>query len=109
MEQQLSTYQDFNREGCKISDEFHSDILSVTSDINHAIGPNKNKSGLRGLILSKLTMISESIDEKRKSDERRASESEIKIVELQNNLKSYEQELLQIRKRYGDSRKRSVS
>ncbi|MDR3569613.1 MAG: GGDEF domain-containing protein [Syntrophobacteraceae bacterium] len=99
MEQQLSTYQDFNKEGYKISNEFYTDILSSTTDINHAIGPNTNESGLRGLIHSKLIMISESIDLKRKSDERRASESEIKINELQNDLKAHERELLQIRKR----------
>ena len=99
MEQQLSTYQEFNKEGCQISNKFYADILSHTTEINNVLDPNKSESGIRGLILLKLTMISESIDEKRKLDELRAVESEAKIVGLQNNLKSYERELLQIRKR----------
>jgi diguanylate cyclase (GGDEF)-like protein len=99
MEQQLSKYQEFNRESCKISNEFYTDISSYTTDIHHAMGPNKDEADIRNLIHSKLIMISESIDDKRKSDERRAIEADVKIVELQNNLKSYEKELLQIRKR----------
>ncbi len=107
MEEQLSTYQEFNKEGCRISNDFYSDILSHTTDIQQAIVPDKKESSLRGLILNKLTEISETIDEKRKVDEKREIEAEIKIAELQNNLRSYERELLQIRKR-SDSLEKEV-
>lgn len=99
MEEQLSTYQEFNKEGGRISKDFYSDILSYTTDIHKAIAPDNKEGSLRDLIMSKLIKISDSIDDKRKVDEKREIEAELKIAELQNNLRSYEKELLQIRKR----------
>jgi diguanylate cyclase (GGDEF)-like protein len=97
--EQLSTYQEFNKESTNINNNFYTDILSHTTDIHNTIGMTKIKSDIHGMIIAKLIVISKAIDEKRKSDELRAVETEAKISELQNNIKLYEKELLQVRKR----------
>jgi diguanylate cyclase len=97
MEEQLSSYKDFNREAHQISDEFHNDLLSTTDDIHHAIESGNNRQNIRALIASKLSVISRAIEVKRQSDDDRLRVADAKIAELQNNLVTYEHEIQQVR------------
>ena len=90
MEEQLSSYKDFNREIHQSNDEFNSDLLSTAADINHAIDSVNSPQHIRTFIASKLNVISKAIDEKRQADDDRLRKADAKIAELQNNLMTYE-------------------
>ena len=82
-----------------ISNEFHNDLLSHTDDMHRAFDSGKSLQDIRHLITSKLNTISKAIEIKRESDDARLQEADTKIAELQNNLRTYKQEILQVRER----------
>jgi diguanylate cyclase len=99
MEEQLSSFQDYNKETHQVSDEFHNDILSHTGEIHRAFDSGKSLQDIRNLITSKLNTISKAIEIKRESDEVRLRKADASIAELQDNLRIYKQEILQVKER----------
>jgi diguanylate cyclase len=99
MEEQLSSYQDYNRETHQMSSDFHNDILSHTDEMDSAFNSDRSLQDVRHLLTSKLNTISKAIEIKRESDEARLQEADANITELQNNLRIYKEEILQIRER----------
>ncbi|MGA2936023.1 MAG: GGDEF domain-containing protein [Syntrophobacteraceae bacterium] len=99
MEEQLFSYQNYNRESYLLSNEFQDDLLLHTGDMGHALDVGNNLEDARHLITSKLSVIAKAVDVKRQEDEVRLLESDKKITELQNNVKTYNQEILQVRER----------
>jgi diguanylate cyclase (GGDEF)-like protein len=99
MEQQLSSYQNYNRQTHQISSTFQNDMLSHAGEMHRAFDSGKSLPDIRHLISSKLNTISKTIEIKRQSDEARLREADAKIADLQNNLSIYKQEILQIRDR----------
>ncbi len=97
MEEQLLSYQNYNKETHQIAANFHSDILSQAGDMHQALDSVNNLHDVRNLITSKLHTISQAIDTKQQSDEVRLREADTKITELQKNIKTYNQEIVQIR------------
>ncbi|MGO9311290.1 MAG: GGDEF domain-containing protein [Syntrophobacteraceae bacterium] len=99
MEEQLSLYQNHNRETNHINNDFQDDLLSHTDEMHRAFDSGKSLPDIRHLITSKLNTISKAIEIKRESDASRLEEADANITELQNNLRTYEQEILQVRER----------
>jgi diguanylate cyclase len=99
MEEQLSSYQNYNRETHEISNQFHNDLLSHTEDMHRSLNSGQSLYDIHHQITSKLNTISKAIEIKRYSDEVRLRQSDTKIAKLQNNLRTYKQEILQIRER----------
>ncbi len=99
MEEQLFSYQNHNRETYLLSNEFHDDLLLHTGDMGHALDVVNNFEDVRHLITSKLSVIVKAVELKQQEDEVRLQEADKKISELQNNVKTYNQEILQVRER----------
>lgn len=99
MEDQLSSYENFNRETHLMNSDFDSGLLSHTIDMHNAIGSGKSLHEISSLITSRLNTISKAIEEKRQSDEIRLREADTKITELQTNLRTYRQEILEVKER----------
>jgi len=99
MEEQLSSYQNYNKETHEISSQFNNDLLSHTEDMHRSLDSGESLQDIRNQITSKLNTISKAIEIKRQSDEVRLREADAKIAELQNNLRTYQQEILQIKER----------
>ncbi len=99
MEEQLLSYQTYNKETHQIGSEFHNDLLSHTYDMHRAFDSGKSLKDIRDLITLKLNTISKAIETKCKSDDARLLEADTKIAELQNNLRTYKEEILQVRDR----------
>ncbi len=99
MEDQLSQHQNYNRETYQISSAFHDDLLSHTNEMHRVFDSGKSLRDIRHQIDVKLNTISEAIELKRQSDEVRLQEADASIAELQNNLRIYKQEILQIKDR----------
>ena len=99
MEEQLSSYQNYNRETHHISSEFQNDLSSHTDELHRVFDSGKNMQDVRNLLTSKLNTISKAIEIKRESDEARLQEADANITELQNNLRIYKEEILQVKER----------
>jgi diguanylate cyclase len=97
MEEQLFSYQNHNRSTYLLSNEFHNDLLLHTGDMSHALDVGDNFEDIRHLITSKLSVITKAVEVKRQADEIRLLEADKKIAELQNNVKIYNREILQVR------------
>jgi len=99
IQDQLFSYQNHNRETYNLSNEFHDDLLLQTTDISDVLDVGKSFEEARHLIKSKLSVIAKAVDVKRKEDEVRLLEADKKIAELQNDVKTYNHEMLQVRER----------
>jgi diguanylate cyclase len=99
MEEDLFSYQSHNRETYILSNEFQDDVLLHTGDMGHALNVGNEFEHVRHLITSKISVIAKAVEVKRQEDEVRLLESDKKIEELQNNVKTYNQEILQVRER----------
>ena len=99
MEEQLSSYQTYNRETHNISSEFQNDLSSHTDEIHRIFESSKSLQDVRHLLTSKLSTISKAIEIKRESDEARLQEADASITELQNNLRIYKEEIIQVKER----------
>jgi diguanylate cyclase len=67
--------------------------------MNQVFDTSKSLKEIRTFILSRLSIITESIEKKRQEDESRLQAAEGKIDELQNSLRTYSDEILQVRER----------
>jgi len=102
MEEQLSSYQNYNRDTNNINDDFNADLLSHANEMHktlNVLNVEKNIHDIRNIITTKLNTISKAIEVKRQSDEIRLQEADSKINELQNNLKTYKLEIIQVREK----------
>ncbi len=99
IEERLSSYQSYNKDTYQISSDFNDDLSSHTNDVLYAVDSCSNLVNIQKLIIDKLDMISKSIETKRRSDEIRLHEADTRIAELQNNLKTYEVEISQVKER----------
>lgn len=99
MEGQLYSYQSYSRETNQISNAFHDNLLSQTGDVQREFDLGKNLQDIRHLIAIKLNTISQAIETKRRADEVRLREADSKINDLQNNRKTYKQEIMQVKGR----------
>ncbi len=107
MEEQLLSFQNYNKDTYQLNSKFHDGLLSHTDAMHRAFDSSKSLNDIRHHITSKLSAISKAIEVKSQSDEIRAKEVDSKIAELQSNVKTYNQEILQIRKR-ADSLEKEV-
>ena len=99
IEEDLFSCRNHNRETYNLSSEFHDDLLLHTGDMSHVLNVGNSFEETSHLITSKLSVIAKAVDVKRQEDEVRLLEADKKIEELQNNVKTYNQEILQVRER----------
>ncbi len=99
MEEQLSAFHIYNQETNKISNDFHTTLLSHTDELNSTFTLDKSQQDIRTIISSKLVTISKAIEIKKKSDTVRLQEADTKIERLQYNLNIYNKEIVQVTKR----------
>lgn len=97
MEKQLVSCHTYNREMHSINNEFGDGLLLHTKEMNQIFGTNKGLGEVRRFILSKLSIIAESIEKKRHEDELKLQAAEKRINELQNCLRTSCDEILQVR------------
>ena len=99
VEQQLLSYQTYNNEIHSNDSVFSDELLLHTKDMNNILGANNKISEVRSFIVSKLSIIAESIVKKRHEDELKLKAAEERMNELQNCLRTYGEEILQVRER----------
>ena len=99
MEERLLSFQSYNRDTHQLNSEFHNGLLSHTDELHRAIDSSEILPDIRNYITSKLSAISKAIEVKNQSDEFRAKETDAKIAELHNNVKTYNKEIIQITER----------
>jgi diguanylate cyclase (GGDEF)-like protein len=99
MEEQLSAYKNFNQEVSQINSEFNDNLLSHTDELHRTFTSGKKQEDIYNLILSKLKVISKAIEIKEESDMVRLKEADAKIADLQQNLRTYNQEIAQVTQR----------
>jgi diguanylate cyclase (GGDEF)-like protein len=99
MSEQLSSYQDHNRQTYLINGKFDNDLLTHTNDMHLAFDSGKDLNDIRSVITSKLDVISRALEVKRQEDELRQREADLKISGLQSDLRTYELEILQVKER----------
>jgi diguanylate cyclase len=80
-----------------INNDFGDGLLLHTKEMNQIFGTNKGLGEVRHFILSKLSIIAESIEIKRHQDQLKLQAAEERINELQNCLKKNCDEILQVR------------
>ena len=107
MEEQLLCYQDGNKEANVQSRDFHDNLILHADEMHRAFDSGKSITDIRQLITSKISIIYKTIEAKRQLDEARLRETDTKMAELQNNLRTYSQEILQVRER-ADSLEKEV-
>jgi diguanylate cyclase (GGDEF)-like protein len=99
MEEDMASYQTYNRETHEANSEFYDDVLSNTDEIHRIFDVDQGRQDIRSLITYKLNTISKTIETKRESDEVRLREADASITELQDNLRISKQEILQVKER----------
>ncbi len=97
IEQQLLSCHAYNKEMHSVNSEFGDGLLLHANEINQIFGTNKDLGEIRRFILSKLSIIAESIEKKRHKDELKLQAAEERINELQNCLRKNCEEILQVR------------
>jgi len=97
IEQQLLSCHTYNKEMHSINSEFGDGLLLHANEINQIFGTNKDLGEIRRFILSKLSIIAESIEKKGHEDELKLHAAEERINELQNCLRKNCEEILQVR------------
>jgi len=97
IEKQLSSCHTYNKEMNSINNDFGDGLLLHTKEMNQIFGTNKGLGEVRHFILSKLSIIAESIEIKRHQDQLKLQAAEERINELQNCLKKNCDEILQVR------------
>jgi diguanylate cyclase (GGDEF)-like protein len=99
MEKQLLLYHTYNNEMHSNDNAFSDTLLSHTKDMNYILSTNKRLSEIRSFIVSKLSLIAESIEKKRHEDELKLKAAEERMNELQNCLRTYGDEILLVKER----------
>ena len=99
IEKELFSYQTRNRETYLLHDRFCDNLLSHTEDLNDAVSSLKPVDGTRQFIASRLNTIGKALELKKKEDENRLREADSKIAELQNSVRSYNDEIIQVTER----------
>ena len=99
LEKQLLSYQTYNNEMHSNDNAFSDELLLHTKDMNDILGTNKRLSEIRSFIVSKLSIIAKSIEKKRHEDELKLKAAEERMNELQNCLRTYGDEILQVKER----------
>ena len=99
IEKELFSYQTHNRETYLLHDRFCDNLLSHTEDLNDAVCSLKPVDGSRQFIASRLNTIGKALELKKKEDENRLKEADSKIAELQNSVRSYNDEIIQVTER----------
>jgi len=99
MEGQLFSCQSHNRDTYQLNNDFNNNLLLRTEDMNRVFDSSGSMEDIRDRITSNVTAITKAIEIKQQKDEVRLREADAKIAELQSNLKTYGQEIIQIRER----------
>lgn len=107
MEEQLCRYHDLNRETHQSGVQFHSELLSHTEDMHRTLNSGEALADIRHRITAKLSTISKAVEGKSQADEARLREADLKIAELESNLKAHNQEIVNMRER-ADSLEKEV-
>lgn len=107
LEDQLLSFQAYNRDTHQLSSKFNDDLLTNAHDMHSIFDTGKSLQDIKTHFTSKLVAISNAIQVKNHSDEVRAKEADTKIAQLQNSLNTYNLEILQIRDR-ADSLEKEV-
>ena len=95
----LEYFHAYNKEVRAINTEFNDGLLSHTKQINQVFDTNKGLEEVRRFIISKLSTIAESIIKKRHEDEMKLQAADERINQLQSSLRTYSDEILQVRER----------
>lgn len=98
MEKQLIAYHGFNEDAFRSNEDFRSDLLSRTVEIQEAFD-REDRLQDRSFIVSKLQHIKAAIEAKQREDKMRLSEANRKIAELKANLKASREEILLMEQR----------
>jgi len=88
-----------HRECNAIENNFTNTLLNHTKDIKNIFTTKKELGEIRSFILSKVSVISDAIQEKKRADESKLQAAERKINELQSNLQTYTDEIIQMKER----------
>jgi diguanylate cyclase (GGDEF)-like protein len=99
IEKELFSYQTHNRETYLLHDRFCDNLLSHTEDLNDAVCSLNPVNGTRQFIASRLNTIGKALELKKKEDEDRLKEADSKIAELQNSVRTYNDEIIQVTER----------
>lgn len=99
IDEQLASYQNYRKEGSQISNEFHDTLLSHTDDMHRVVDSGESLADIRNIITSKLNIISTTIETNRQIDGLRGVEADTRIIDLQNDLRIYKDEILKVRER----------
>jgi len=99
MEEQLFSYQNYSEESHQISIKFNDSLLEHTNDVNITVDALISVQDIHTIITSMLNVISTAIKDKNNTDEVRHREANLKISELQDNLRTYKEEILQVKER----------
>jgi diguanylate cyclase len=99
MEEKLFSYQDYHKRSHEINNQFHCALMNQTDDVHRVFNSLDIRHDIHSIISSKLNLISQAIEDKNKQDEARHHEADCKIIELQNDLKAYENEIVLVRER----------
>jgi diguanylate cyclase (GGDEF)-like protein len=99
MEKHVLSCHTYNEEMHSLNNEFNDGLLSHTKEIKQIFGTNKGLEEVRRFILAKLSVIAESIGKKRHEDGLKLQAAEQRIDELQNSLRTYSDEIVQVRER----------
>ncbi|MDR3566670.1 MAG: GGDEF domain-containing protein [Syntrophobacteraceae bacterium] len=99
VEEQVLSYKSLNRHAHDANSEFNDKIFSDTQEIRNMFALGKSLEDTRNMVTSKLNTITKAIEAKRKYDAVLLQKADRKISDLQNNVKTYSKEILQVKER----------
>ena len=98
IENKLLSCHTYNNEMHSTNNDFGDGLLVHAKEMNQIFGANRGVEEIRRFILSKLSIIAESI-EKKQEDDLKLQAAEERIYDLQNSVRTYSDEILQVRER----------
>jgi diguanylate cyclase len=99
IENNLTSYHSHNKEIYSVNNKFNDKLISEAEGINHIFTETKGLEDIRKLIISKLSWMVKSIEEKKQTDEEKLRIAEKMISELQISLRAYGDEIVQMKER----------
>ncbi len=99
IERQLVSFHSYNKEMHSANNEFSDGLRGHTKEMSQILRADKGLEEVRRFILSKLSIIMESIEKKAYEDKIKLEVAEQKMSDLQASLRTYSDEILQVTER----------
>lgn len=97
IEEQLFSYRIQNKDTFSDNNEFHDTLRIHTGEMKHAL--DKGMDGMLSFISAKLIAIGKAIETKQQRDEIRLEEADSKITQLEDCVRTYNEEIAEVRER----------